>query len=127
MNNETDKTVVVVDDARINISKAEYILKPKGFNVQGYENPQLFLLSLFKNDIFPDIILLDIEMPGKNGLEVLKEIREKPEFADIPVILVTGHVSPDLVKQAALLKVSGYIKKPFEGTDLLDRINLVLD
>lgn len=71
-----------------------------------------------KNEFFnvtrPDIILLDINMPRKNGFEILKEIKENEEFKDIPVIIITTSDSEENVINAYKLGANCYIVKPLQ-------------
>lgn len=60
----------------------------------------------------PDIILLDLNMPKKNGLEVLVELKSDPKFSTIPIIVYTSSVVPDDVKSAYRRHANAYVKKP---------------
>jgi two-component system chemotaxis response regulator CheY len=67
----------------------------------------------------PDIIFLDITMPVLNGIETLAKIRETPEIAAIPVVMLTAESDGQRLGMADQLKVSGYIAKPFKGEQLV--------
>ena len=73
----------------------------------------------------PDLILLDIQMAQKNGIETLREIRAMENRADIPVIMLTGVEDKDFVLESAKLGICDYILKPFHSNDLLKRIHRV--
>lgn len=75
----------------------------------------------------PDLILLDIRMAPKNGFETLREIRDMPGRADIPVIMLTAMEDKDSVLEGITLGISDYILKPFAPNDLLQRIRRVLE
>ena len=75
----------------------------------------------------PDLILLDIEMPQKNGIETLQEIRMMQDRKDIPVIMLTGVEDKDAVLKSVRLGICDYMLKPFSSEDLLKRIRRVLD
>lgn len=68
----------------------------------------------------PDIIFLDITMPVLNGIETLTKIRQTPEIASIPVVMLTAESDSERLGMADQLKVSGYIAKPFKGEQLID-------
>ena len=70
----------------------------------------------------PDLILLDVMMPGMDGPSTLRALRERPETRGIPVVLLTAKVLPDEVDQYRSLGVLGVIKKPFEVVTLPDQI-----
>ncbi len=75
----------------------------------------------------PDLILLDIQMAQKDGIETLREIRAMEGRADIPVIMLTGVEDKDFVLKSARLGICDYILKPFSSEDLLKRIRRVFN
>lgn len=75
----------------------------------------------------PDLILMDIQMPTKDGIETLREIRDMKGREDIPVIMLTGVEDKNSVLKSAKLGVRDYILKPFTSKDLLARIRRVLE
>lgn len=75
----------------------------------------------------PDLILLDIRMAPKNGYETLREIRDMPDRADVPVIMLTAMEDKNSVLEGITLGIRDYILKPFAPDDLLNRIRRVLD
>ena len=75
----------------------------------------------------PDLILLDIQMAQKDGIETLQEIRTMKDRADIPVIMLTGVEEKDIVLKSAKLGICDYILKPFSSEDLLGRIRRVFE
>lgn len=75
----------------------------------------------------PDLILLDIQMEQKNGIETLQVIRGMDDMADIPVIMLTGVEDKDFVLSSARLGICDYILKPFSTDNLLKRIRRVFE
>ena len=73
----------------------------------------------------PDLILLDLRMPGMDGIETLRSIREQDE--KVRVIILTGYGCPDTIRDAADLDVSEYLSKPFENEDLINVIERTLE
>jgi len=113
----------VEDDSNIR-ELIEYTLSSSGFEVDGFENGALFFEKL-SNEI-PDLVLLDIMLPDKDGMEILKELRSKEETKDICVILLTA-------KSERMDKIRGlnsgaddYITKPFDVLELISRVNALL-
>ena len=74
----------------------------------------------------PDLILLDIRMAQMDGIETLRKIREMEGRKDIPVIMLTGVESKDIVLESARLGICDYLLKPFSSVTLLERVNRVL-
>ena len=119
------KVILLVDDepsVRILVKK---ILESEGYAVDVAETGDEGLGKL--RDIKPDLMILDMMMPGRSGLEVCKRLRAVPEWADIKVIFLTVMRGTKKVKkQLEDLKVSDYIEKPFNVSELVDRVNKVL-
>lgn len=73
----------------------------------------------YANKPYPDLILLDLHLPKKSGLEVLSEIKANPKLCSTPVIVVSGHVDPDEIRKAYELHASCYVRKPDNLDDFL--------
>lgn len=74
----------------------------------------------------PDAILLDVMMPGIDGITTLERIRKNPTIQEIPVILLTAKAQPREQELFAKLQVTGVITKPFTATDLVQEIRSLL-
>ncbi len=74
----------------------------------------------------PDLILMDVMMPEMDGLEVLRRLKENPQMARIPVILLTAKVGDENIYGGYQLGADYYIPKPFTNAQLLNGINLFL-
>jgi CheY-like chemotaxis protein len=70
----------------------------------------------------PDVILLDLTMPGPSGWNVLPKLQEDPVRAKIPVIVLTGHNDPEFKNAAKTRGAAGYITKPFKDWELIDAV-----
>jgi CheY-like chemotaxis protein len=79
------------------------------------------------NYLKPDIILLDIEMPGMSGIQVLTSLRKFPQTKSIPVIMLTGRSEIEIIKNAVNFNISGYVTKPYDALDLYKRIKKTLE
>lgn len=73
-----------------------------------------------------DLILMDIIMPGVNGIDACRRIKSSPTYADVPVIMVTGTGEVDILERAFLAGASDYITKPLRSPELLARVASVL-
>jgi len=114
--------ILIVDDSRFARKAIKKILIPKRFNL--YEsNCAKDGLEILKDEKI-HLILLDYEMPDMDGYQMLEEIRKDKKLINIPVIMVSGNNSPNVV--AKVLKHGGndFIKKPYSTEELLLKINL---
>lgn len=75
----------------------------------------------------PDLILLDIQMAHKDGIETLKEIRNMKNGADIPVIMLTSKNDRETIIESSRLGINDYVLKPFDSDQLLGRIRQTLE
>ncbi len=118
-------TILVVDDDEVNLELAEMIIDAKlGYNVLRASSGRQALEVLTQNKV--DLILLDVMMPGLDGMQTLQMIRDNPKTKDIPVILLTAAGDVMTVVKGSKLGIKDYIKKPFDSDDLVDRILKVI-
>ena len=113
------KTVFIIDDSEINLTIARECLKEQ-YRVVTMSSAEKMLTHI-ENDK-PDIILLDIEMPGMNGFEALENLKSDSRYADIPVIFVTGDRDESIEVRGFQLGVVDFITKPFSPPVLQNRI-----
>ena len=104
--------ILIIDDNVQNILVLEDILSPLG-NIF-FSDSGTNALALVDN-IKPDIILLDIEMPGMDGWEVCRVLKANPLFSDIPIIFITGHTEPEFERLALESGGVDFITKPFNA------------
>jgi len=118
------KLVLIVDDdpgTRLLLSAA---LESAGFRVQEAEDGEQALALLV--DYVPDLIMLDVMMPGMDGFEVCARIRDNPERADIPIVMVTGNNDQDSIRRAYDMGVTDFITKPITWEVISYRIDFIL-
>lgn len=108
-------TILIIDDEKPTLQMLSLFLEASGYSVLTAEN-EAQGLEIFERDR-PEIVLTDIKMPGKDGLEVLRQIKSISEATE--VIVITGHGGRDLKAQAMALDASAYFSKPLD-TDALD-------
>ncbi len=113
----------VEDDENIR-ELVSYALRGQGYNVMGFGDAAALTPALLQN--MPDLILLDIMLPGKDGLTILKELRAKKEYADIPVIIMTAKSGEYDIVRGLDLGADDYVTKPFGIMELISRIKSVL-
>jgi putative two-component system response regulator len=113
------KTVFLVDDNEINLSAGKDMLKDR-YTV--YPMPSAEILFDVLEKVAPDMILLDIEMPGMNGYEAIRKLKEDPRRREIPVIFITAKADEGSELDGLSLGAADYITKPFSAPLLLKRI-----
>lgn len=117
-------TVLVVDDAPTNVKLLRLVLKDAGYRVlEASSGPEA--LDTLRRDK-PDIMVLDVRMPGMTGYDVCREIRHDAEFATLPVIMVTALSLPEERIKGIEAGATDFITKPFNKKELLARVQLSL-
>ena len=112
--------VLIVDDSKTELYALSDILGRRGYKVRTAENGDEALRRL--EEAKPDLILMDVVMPGKNGFQLTRTITRDPRFADVPVILCTSK-NQDTDKLWGLRQgARDYIVKPVNGDELLAKI-----
>jgi diguanylate cyclase (GGDEF)-like protein/PAS domain S-box-containing protein len=117
-------SLLVVDDDSLNRDMMVRRLSRRGFNVSSAVSGEAALQWIKEHQV--DLVLLDIEMPGTTGLEVLNAIRQDFSPAQLPVIMVTGKISSDDMVQALNIGANDYITKPIDFPVVLARIHTQL-
>jgi len=74
----------------------------------------------------PDVVVLDIGLPGLDGWEVLREIRDNPNSADVKILVLTAHAQPEMADRAAEGGADGFMTKPFKPVDLRIQVEKLL-
>ena len=118
-------TVLIVDDIPVNIILLKTMLARTNVKILTAVNGQEALDIV--RQLRPQVVLLDIQMPILNGLEVLKEIKADPNLKDIAVIMVSAYTSSEDIDQSMNLGASGFIKKPVIMDILLSTVTAELD
>jgi len=114
------RKVLVVDDSKTELLYLTDLLQKKGMQVRTAENGEEALRRLAEDK--PDLILMDVVMPGQNGFQLTRAITRDPQFANVPVIMCTSkNQETDRVwgmRQGA----RDYITKPVDQTELMGKI-----
>ncbi len=114
---------IVEDDGNIQEIE-EYALKNSGYAVRCFSDAKAFDKGL--EGILPELVLLDIMLPGEDGLSVLRRLRSNPMTRQIPVIMVTAKISEIDTVKGLDMGADDYITKPFGIMELLSRVKAVL-
>lgn len=122
--NSLHPVILCVDDEEGNLKLLDVILSKSGYQVVGALRGLDALEKITSQAI--DLVLLDITMPGMDGIEVCRQIKEDQALRDIPIIMVTGLDSHEDRIRGIEVGVEDYFTKPFNTTELLARIKILL-
>lgn len=113
--------ILAVDDDPVILRLLEVNLGMEGHDVDtaGDGEEALERLAAFK----PDLVLLDIMMPKKDGWEVCQEIKADPVFSDVPVVFLSARARGADIDRGTELGAAAYVTKPFDPVDLVDLVN----
>lgn len=118
------KHIAVVDDNPVNLDLAESVLQ-NDFKVTKLISGEQLLKFLMR--VSPDLVLLDVQMPGLTGFETLAEIRKNSHYENIPVIFLTGQKDTVSEREGLQLGAQDFIGKPFDSEVMLTRIRAQLE
>jgi DNA-binding response OmpR family regulator len=120
LHSAAEKTVLMVDDDPIMHLLYRHHLTKAGFRVVDAQNGEE-ALQLLQREL-PELIILDVLMPGKDGLSVLREIRQIEALQFVPVIMITANTHPLLPVESAACGANSFLTKPFSPAQLMERI-----
>ncbi|MBU0998847.1 response regulator [Patescibacteria group bacterium] len=121
--------ILVADDQKVLRDLEKGILEDMGHKVEAVENGQLLMDKLFKENQGFDLIITDIEMPKKSGIEVLREIKYNPNLSKIPVIVISANFDSDEKLKSSVLELgaSACLKKPFGEEELYEVVEQAVE
>jgi CheY-like chemotaxis protein len=118
------KILIVEDDKRI-VMALKVRLQAQGYNVVAAYDAALAMDVAVKHQ--PDLVLLDISMPGGNGFMVAERLQNSPVTMGVPIIFLTASKQAGLRDKAKELGAAGFFEKPYEAEELLDAIAKALN
>ena len=123
--NQTQKAIriLIVDDLEDNLFLLQAILTEEGFEVDSAKNGQSALAKIEASP--PDLVLLDAMMPGMDGYEVTRRIRQNKKLPFIPVLLITAYENAN-IPEGLELGANDFIRKPIDYEELMARIKAFL-
>ena len=116
--------ILIADDSRFQVQTLTSWLSPKGFEVATALDA--FQAWTFALRTSPDLILLDINMPAGNGIDILRKLRGSPKTKHIPVIVITGDLSPATEGEARKLGAADFLRKPVEQDQICAAVDRAL-
>ena len=118
--------ILIIDDERDAVELLELILSSEGYNIDKSYTANEAMKILKSYQKLPDLILLDVKMPGKNGITLCQELKRNKEFKNIPIIMLSALTFPKDVKNGLAVGAIDYISKPWSNDDLVSRVNALL-
>jgi twitching motility two-component system response regulator PilH len=115
------KKVLVVDDSKTELMFMTDLLQKKGFSVKTAENAEDAFRRLAEEK--PDLILMDVVMPGQNGFQLTRAITRDPRFSTVPVIMCTSKNQETDKVWGMRQGARDYIVKPVDATELMAKIH----
>ena len=120
MSREAPGKVLVVDDDPEIVTFLSTLLELEGIESSVATSAAAALEQLAQ--MRPDLVLLDIAMPDRDGIDLCKELKRDPRTAEVPVFVVSARPGKDVVERALAAGAEEFIRKPFENAELITRI-----
>ncbi|BDV42580.1 response regulator [Geotalea uraniireducens] len=118
------KKILIVEDEESLLKLESILLSSRGYNVGGVADGITALEEITR--FRPDLIILDIMLPGMDGFEVCRRIKENPESQHIPVIMLTAKKSSQDRERGMAIGAAAYITKPFKSAKIMEIIQRLL-
>ncbi|MCF2150878.1 response regulator [Desmonostoc muscorum LEGE 12446] len=116
----SEAKVLIVDDDPVMLAGLSALLTPWGLEVTTLSQSQQFWQVLIATS--PNLIVLDLEMPIVNGLELCQVVRQDAQWGDLPILVVTSHTEAEFLQQAFAAGADDFISKPVLGPELVTRV-----
>ena len=117
--------ILLVEDDPDQMALAELRLTMAGYQVRGVDRAKA-LSRYLREEARPDLMLLDVMLPDGNGFDILAQLRGRPEFATLPIVLLTAKTELKDIRNGLALGADGYITKPYSKNQLAEVIGRVL-
>ncbi|TXG86318.1 MAG: response regulator [Rhodocyclaceae bacterium] len=118
------KKVLIADDEQNIVISVEFLMRREGFEVSVAHDGEAALERIRADK--PDLVLLDVMMPKKNGFDVCQEVRADPAYASTRILMLTARGRDTEVAKGLALGADGYMTKPFSTKDLVDKVRELL-
>lgn len=125
MNPNTKKRILVVEDEPAIQDMIRILLERVGFEALPALNAAQ-AVQILRGKPLPDAVLLDLMLPDVDGLELLRQMREKSTFEDLPVIIVSALADPEQIRKGFEVGADRYVTKPAISTNLVKTVQDVL-
>ncbi len=117
--------ILVIDDSKFICKQIKIILEPRNYQVISAYSGKMAMSRLEKNNY--KLIILDMELPDIHGMQLLEIIRKNSDFLDIPIIVLSGTATPEIIRNVLKNGANDYLKKPFVFEEFILKIDLWID
>ncbi len=117
------KILIAEDEANI-VASIEFLLQQAGYELRIAHNGEEALREV--GEFLPDLVLLDVMMPLRNGFEVCQKIRENAQWKHIRIVMLTAKGRQSEISKGMALGADAYLVKPFATKDLLEQVRALL-
>ena len=117
--------ILSVDDEPANLKLLEAILVPRGYDVVSIANGEDALRMIKSRSI--DLVLMDLMLPGMDGLQISRKIKENKKYRHIPIIMLTAHTGVESFIKSLSNEVFAHLQKPFETEELINIVQTALE
>ncbi len=115
-----EKKILLVEDNEVNRRLAGFLLRSQGYQVREATSA-IEAFEILRTE-HPDLIVMDIQLPGIDGLEATRKLKEQPNTADIPVIAVTSYAMKGDREKALAAGCAGYVTKPIDKNIFIEEV-----
>lgn len=115
-----DKHVLLVEDETNIIEAIRFLLSREGWRVDTHSDGATAVETI--RELRPTLVILDYMLPGKNGLDILTELRDDAEFESMPILMLTARGQARDREQAEKAGVSRFMTKPFSNTEVITAV-----
>ncbi|MEA2086913.1 MAG: response regulator [Candidatus Caldatribacteriota bacterium] len=124
MEKQKQKIVIIAEDDKTIARLIIFKLEKEGFKIIHFSDGEGVVEKVV--EVLPDVVILDVMMPIKDGISILKEIKGNPKTASVPVIILSARGQEKDVVKAMEIGASDYISKPFSPSELMVRVKRVI-
>ncbi len=117
--------ILLVDDEPNILLSLEFLMKRAGYEVSTAEDGEAGLAKIV--DTKPDLVLLDVNMPKRDGFDVCETVRANPDLASVKIIMLTAKGREIEKEKGLALGANAYITKPFATQEVIDKVQSVLE
>ncbi|WP_420474296.1 response regulator transcription factor [Noviherbaspirillum sp. ST9] len=118
------KRILIADDEPNIVASLEFLMEREGFEVVTAADGDAAIKAMKSGR--PDLVLLDVMMPGKNGYEVCRHIRSDPGWQQVKIVMLSAKSRDTDIAKARALGVDAYLTKPFSSKELVHQVNQLL-